>query len=77
MISLGDLGKKGGGDSKGIYFLTKNPHLKEFLSGLVGLLFWVLRPFQTVFQSISGRLPERGREGRERTEELFGWLFWV
>ena len=24
-------------------------------------MFWVQRPFETVFQSISGRLPERGR----------------
>ena len=29
---------------------------------LVGWLFWALRPFETVFQSISGRLPERGRK---------------
>ena len=33
------------------------------------LLFWVKRPFETVFQSISGRLPERGRKRRERIEE--------
>ena len=32
------------------------------------LLFWVKRPFETVFQSISGRLSERGRKKRERTE---------
>ena len=36
---------------------------------LVGWLFWVKRPFETVFQSISGRLPERGRKRRERIEE--------
>ena len=29
---------------------------------LVGGLFWVSRPFDTVFHSISGRLPERGRK---------------
>ena len=33
---------------------------------LVGWLFVVKRPFQTVFQSISGRLPERGgKEARK------------
>ena len=32
---------------------------------LVGWLLWVQRPFETVFQSISGRLPKRGRERRE------------
>ena len=36
---------------------------------LVGWLFWVLRPFETVFQSISGRLPKGGRQRRERIEE--------
>ena len=36
--------------------------------GLVGC-FWVKRPFETVFQSISGRLPKRGRKRRERLEE--------
>ena len=36
---------------------------------LVGWLFWVKRPFETVFQSISGRLPERGRKRRERIDE--------
>ena len=33
---------------------------------LVGWLFWASRPFETVFQSISGRLPERQRR--------VGWL---
>ena len=28
----------------------------------VGWLFWVERPFETIFQSISGRLKERERE---------------
>ena len=32
---------------------------------LVGWLFWALRPFETVFQSISGRLPKE-REKEER-----------
>ena len=34
-----------------------------------GWLFWVYRPFETVFQSISGRLPKRGRRRRERIDE--------
>ena len=34
----------------------------------VGWLFWVKRPFETVFQSISGCLPESGRKRRKRTE---------
>ena len=29
---------------------------------LAGWLFWVYRPFETVFQSISGRFPKRGRK---------------
>ena len=37
--------------------------------GLVGWLFWVSRPFETVFQSISGRLPKRGRKRREGIDE--------
>ena len=36
---------------------------------LVDWLFWALRPFETVFQSISGRLPERGRKKREMIDE--------
>ena len=44
------------------------------LVGWVGFFFFfffflVLRPFETVFQSISGRLPKRGRNMRERIEE--------
>ena len=35
----------------------------------VGWLVWVERPFQTVYQSISGRLPERGRKKREMMDE--------
>ena len=41
---------------------------KDFVE-LVGWLFWVRRPFETVFQSIPDRLPERGRKRRERIEE--------
>ena len=36
---------------------------------LVGWLFWILRPFETVFQSISGRLPKKGRKKREMIDE--------
>ena len=59
----------------------------EKCHGLVGWLFLVLRPIETVFQSIAGRLPKRGRKRRERTDEnkraivalnrspeLVGWL---
>ena len=37
----------------------------ENMFKLVGWLFWVLRPFETIFQSISGRLPKRGRKKRK------------
>ena len=36
---------------------------------LVGWLFWAKRPFETVFQSISDRLPERGRKKRNNRRE--------
>ena len=42
---------------------------KIYYSRLVGWLFWVKRPFETVFQSISGRLPKRGRKRRERIDK--------
>ena len=35
----------------------------------VGWLFWIYRPFETIFQSISDRLPERGRKKREVIDE--------
>ena len=35
----------------------------------VGWLFWVQRSFETVLQSISGRLPKRGRQRREKIDE--------
>ena len=42
-------------------------------SGAMGLLGWLvvlgLRPFETVFQSILGRLPEKGRKKREMIDE--------
>ena len=34
-----------------------------------GWLFWVYQPFETIFQSISGHLPKRGRKRRERIDE--------
>ena len=40
---------------------------------MVGWLFWALRPFETVFQSISGRLTEK----EMRDERLVGLLFWA
>ena len=43
--------------------------MATFSFDLVDWLFWVLRPFETVFQSISGRLPERGRKRRKYREE--------
>ena len=39
------------------------------ISELVGWLVWVYRPFETVFQSISGRLPEREKEKRKGRRE--------
>ena len=41
-----------------------------FMEDLVGW-FWVYWPFETVFQSISGRLQKRGRKKkkREKTDE--------
>ena len=43
--------------------------LQKIPNVLVGWLFWVKLPFETVFQSISGRLPERGRKKREKIDE--------
>ena len=40
----------------------------ELVGWLVGLL-WAKRPFETVFQSISDRLSERGRKKRETIDE--------
>ena len=42
-------------------------NIKGWLSGW---LFCAKRPFETVFQSISGRLPETGRKKREMTDEI-------
>ena len=42
---------------------------RDIPNWLVGWLFWILRPFETVFQSISGRLPKRGRNRKERIDE--------
>ena len=43
----------------------KQAHRNYCKRWLVGWLFWVSRPFETVFQSISGRLPKRGRNRRK------------
>ena len=43
--------------------------IKEWTGLLVGWLFWASRPFETVFQSISGRLPEGGRKQRAMIAE--------
>ena len=43
----------------------KNPQTK----GIGCWLFWVKQPFETVFQSISDHLSERGRMKRKRTDE--------
>ena len=40
--------------------------LFRIVNWLVGWLFWASRPFETVFQSISGRIPERGRKMRKK-----------
>ena len=48
---------------------TARYRLKYCLKGLVGWLFWIKRPFETVFQSISGRLTKRGRKKRELIDE--------
>ena len=40
-----------------------------FFVDVVGWLFWAERPFGTVFQSISGRLRERGRKKIEMIDE--------
>ena len=42
---------------------------RKYGRGLVGWLFWVKRPFKTVFQFISGRLPKSGRKRREKIDE--------
>ena len=47
----------------------KQPTNQKLRVYLAGWLFWAQWPFQTVFQSISGRLPERGRKKREMIDE--------
>ena len=55
--------------SNGI-LLRKNKMINKQHYGLkVGWLFWISRPFETVFQSISGRLPEREKEERNDRRE--------
>lgn len=41
-----------------------------FIKLLVGWLFWVIQSFETVFLSISGRLPRRGRKSPRREKIL-------
>ena len=48
-----------------IFSLTDPCYSLGWLVGFLG----AERPFETVFQSISGRLPERGRKKREVKEE--------
>ena len=36
---------------------------------VTGWLIWAYWPFETVFQSISGRLPDRGSKKREMIDE--------
>ena len=52
-----------------ILFIWQTEAHQLIHSRLVGWLFWLTGPFQTVFQSISGRLPKRGRKRREKIEE--------
>ena len=48
-----------------ISFITSEPdNFLSFLLHLGWLVGWVYWPFETVFQSISGRLPETGRKKR-------------
>ena len=50
------------------YARQSSEHL-SILFKLIDWLVWVKRPFETVFQSISGRLPKRGRKRKERVDE--------
>ena len=64
---LGGRGSDGEIDSTHKEHVVCNPILIIMLApGLIGCLFGVKRPFEAVFQSTSGRLPERGRWKRER-----------
>ena len=53
------------------YKVKCKPILTVVYNGLpmVDWLFWAKRPFETVFQSISGRLREGGRKKREMIDE--------
>ena len=46
-------------------FVNENLQLGISVGWLVGWLFWVKRPFETVFQSISGRLQREGERGEK------------
>ena len=53
--------------------VTTNIHYRQLIGWLVGWLdgwlFWVHRPFETVFQSILPYPPKRGRKKREMIDE--------
>ena len=51
-------------DSQGSKDTSSLSGMKDF-----GWLFWVERSFETIFQSISGRLPKRERKRRETIDE--------
>ena len=64
---LGGRGSDGEIDSTHKEHVVCNPILIIMLApGLVGCLFGFKRPFEAVFQSTSGRLPEREGDGREK-----------
>ena len=48
---------------------SKNVQSRIYCFESVGWLFCAYRPFETVFQSISGRLPEGGGKNREMKDE--------
>ena len=40
----------------------------SFMEELVGWMFWILRPLETLFQSVSSLPPEKGRKKREKND---------
>ena len=68
-LTGGSGGGRVGGRSGGAMMLGKLPVRGRptmlIRVGLVGWLSWAQRPFETIFQSISGRLPKRGRKKRK------------
>ena len=51
-------------DSISVY-IGPSPRERERTEELFGWLFWVKRPFETIFEYISGRVPKRGRKRRK------------